>query len=101
MSAATKRALVEALARGGAVQVHVDTREFGVDVPKHLQGQADVAVKVSHRFDSGALIVGVEYLAQRLTFAGVAHHVRIPWGAVRAVRTRSSVTLFEADHGRA
>lgn len=90
-----KRAIVEALARCGAVQIHVDTTVEGVDVPVHLRDQSEVAIQVRQRLPTGDLIVGAEYLAQRIAFDGVAYRVRIPWEAVRAVRTKTSVTLFE------
>lgn len=90
-----KRAIVEALARIGAVQIHVDPRVEGVDLPKHLRRESEVAIQVRQRLPTGDLILGAEYLAQRIAFDGVAYRVRIPWDAVRAVRTKTSVTLFE------
>ncbi len=73
-----KQDLLRRLLEEGMVQVMLDARAGGVDVPTHLRGDYQLRLNLSYRFNNHMEIDhdGVE---ATLTFKGEPYTCRIPW----------------------
>lgn len=76
-----KQDLLARLLEEGMVQVMLDARAGGVDVPTHLRGDYQLRLNLSYRFNNHMELDhdGVE---ATLTFKGEPYTCRIPWASL-------------------
>lgn len=93
-----KRELLETLLDKGMTLVALDGGAAGVDLPERLLGDPQVRLNLSYRFGL-PIELDDEGVRARLTFAGVPHDCKIPWGAIYLAHSHVSEEqyLFLAD----
>ncbi len=79
-----KQEILDELLDKGMVQVLVDTRLEGVEVPPHLIGDLQLRLNLSRRFGL-PLVFDEKGILATLTFQKVPHECRLPWGAIYAI----------------
>lgn len=84
-----KTLLLRFLDRGMAM-VHVDSRQDGVQVPKHLADDGHVALNLSWRFPDAGMVVDDAGVRATLHFAGTPFTTILPWRAVFAVYSHAT-----------
>jgi stringent starvation protein B len=77
----SKKTVLTELLEQGMVLVTLDARCEGVDVPKHLAGDAQLRLNLSYRFGL-PMQLDDEAVTATLTFAGTPYACRLPWNAV-------------------
>ncbi len=80
-----KRARLIALLDEGLVQVHVDARRDGVEVPAHLRDDPMLVLNLSRRFQLDVFEVGPLEVKASLSFGGNRQICVLPWSAVWAM----------------
>jgi stringent starvation protein B len=77
----SKKTVLTDLLEQGMVLVTLDARCAGVDVPKHLGGDAQLRLNLSYRFGL-PMQLDDEAVTATLTFAGTPYACRLPWNAI-------------------
>lgn len=93
-----KAKLLEALDKGMAM-IMLDARRPGVRVPKAMEGDFDLRLNVSFRFDPPDLSVTDWGVRETLSFQGSRFLCAVPWSAVYAIRSHitQDTWLFPVD----
>lgn len=73
-----KQDLLRRLLEEGMVQVMLDARTGGVDVPSHLRGDYQLRLNLSYRFNNH-MEIDQDGVEATLTFKGEPYTCRIPW----------------------
>lgn len=68
----------------GMIQVAVNSKLPGVQLPPHLMGNLKVVLNLSYRFKD-PIDVTDEGVYSVLSFAGVDHNINLPWGSIWGV----------------
>ena len=96
MTKLDKREAVEAALKFGEARIIVDARQPGVIVPENLR-QADLVLKLSHRYDPPDLETSDRGITCTLSFDRRRFCVTVPWAALYVVRgTDEVVTVWPA-----
>lgn len=74
---------------GATPEIIVDATQAGIELPRQLMDNDALVLNISGLAANG-LEIGNEWLSMRSRFNGVAHAVRIPITAVRALRVRET-----------
>lgn len=82
-----KRARLTELLADQLVFVHLDARAEGVCVPEHLQDEAALVLKLSHRFGLETFDVGPVDVVAGLSFGGTRFRCVLPYTAIFAFST--------------
>ncbi len=85
-----KREAVEAALLLGEARIIIDARQPGVSVPENLR-QADLVLKISHRYDPPDLETNEHGIGVTLSFDRRRSYVVVPWAALYAVRGADGV----------
>lgn len=90
-----KRAALEVFLAHGPAMLHLDARQPGVRVPPWLQGDLQLRLRVSPRFDPPDLAIDGWGVRQTLSFQGRRFPVAVPWPAIFGLSdVRGEVRLF-------
>lgn len=84
MNLPDKRETVVEFTRHGETMLILDPRQPGVQVPEHLRGERELRLKVSYRYNTGALLISDEGVRQTLSFNGELFACSIPWASLIA-----------------
>ncbi|MCK5690975.1 hypothetical protein KAI87_16960 [Myxococcota bacterium] len=76
-----KKKIIAEMLDAGMIMVTLDGRISDVVVPEHLLGDPQLRLNLSYRFGN-ALELTAWGIETNLSFGGVPHDVRLPWGAV-------------------
>ncbi|MDR0965463.1 MAG: hypothetical protein LBM75_02980 [Myxococcales bacterium] len=95
---AEKRAILESFLEHGPAMLHLDARQPGVRVPPWLQGDLQLRLSISPRFDPPDLLVDEWGVRQTLSFQGRRFPVALPWNALFGLGdARGELRLFPAS----
>lgn len=76
-----KREVLERLLRDGKVQIMLDARLPGVDVPGHIRQDYQLRLNLSYRFNNH-MEIDEEGIEAALTFKGEKYICRLPWPCI-------------------
>ena len=79
-----KRELLGLLLESGMVQITLDARCGGTDVPQHLRYDPQLRLNLSYRFGV-PINLAVHGIEATLTFAGTPYDCTVPWPAIYAI----------------
>lgn len=80
----SKQEVLDELLDKGMVQVLVDARQKGVEVPPHLIGDLQLRLNLSRRFGL-PLVFDDDGIIATLTFQKIPHECKLPWEAIYAI----------------